>query len=105
MAAPSDDDTFNLEVMKLLVKIARVDNEFDEHERQMILGVGRSWGVADAAVHALLSASTVEPDMQVLKTRADDVITAARALVLSDGKVKLEESALLKQIAQALGAA
>jgi len=43
-----------------------------------------------------------EPDLALLKTRADDVMTAARALVLSDGKVQKEETALLKQLAAAL---
>ena len=43
-----------------------------------------------------------EPDWGLLKTRKDDAITAARALVLADGKVKPEESALLKKVIASL---
>jgi tellurite resistance protein len=106
MGAPSADDRFNLEVVKLLLKVAHVDNEFEQHERQMIVGLGRSWSVDEPKLQELLKApGQLEPDMAVLKTRADDVLIAARALVLSDGKVKPEESALLKELAKVLAAA
>jgi hypothetical protein len=109
VAGPSADERFNLEVVKLLLKLARVDNEVDVHERQMIFGAGRSWNVSEPELQRLMSVldsgqPVPEPDLGVLKPRADDVMTAARALVLSDGKVKLEETALLKELAKALGA-
>ncbi len=84
--------------------MARVDLEVDERERQLILGAARSWNVSEPDLQVLLKrldsgAELPEPDLALLKTRADDVLTAARALVLSDGKVKSEETALLKQLA------
>ena len=104
---PSDDDRFNLEVIKLLLKIAWVDQELDAHEKNMIVGVARSWSVPEPELKQLLARleqgdPLPEPDMTLLKTRTDDVMTAARAMVLSDGKVKKEESALLKQLAASL---
>jgi hypothetical protein len=106
-SSPSPEDRFNLEVVKLLLKIAWVDQELDVHEKNLILGAARSWTVPEPELKQLLArleqgTPLPEPDMGLLKTRADDVMTAARALVLSDGKVKKEESALLKQLAAAL---
>ena len=43
-----------------------------------------------------------EPDWALLKTRADDAVMAARTLVLADGKVKPDESALFKKIVATL---
>lgn len=104
---PSDEDRFNLEVVKLLLKVAWVDQQLDPHEKNLILGVARSWAVPEPELKQLLTRMEQgdplpEPDMALLKTRPDDVMTAARALVLSDGKVKQEESALLKQLAASL---
>jgi tellurite resistance protein len=106
--ALSAEDLFNLAVLKLLLHVAWVDGEVDQHEAQMVLGLGRSWTVPEAALQALLAKVKEgkrpgEPDWELLKTRADDALTAARALVLADGKVKPEESALLKKVAAALG--
>lgn len=107
MTAPSDDDRFNLEVVKLLLEIAWADQEVDEREKQMILGAARSWSVPEPELKVLMTrleqgTPLPKPDLELLRTRADDVMTAARALVLSDGKVKKEESALLKQLAAQL---
>ena len=104
---PTDDDRFNLEVVKLLLKIAWVDQELDAHEKNLIVGVARSWSVPEPELKVLLArleqgAPLPEPDMALLKTRTDEVMEAARAMVLSDGKVKKEESALLKQLAASL---
>ena len=104
---PTDDDRFNLEVIKLLLKIAWVDQELEAHEKNLIVGAARSWAVPEPELKQLLARMEQgdplpEPDVQLLRTRADDVMTAARALVLADGKVKKEESALLKQLAATL---
>lgn len=104
---PSSEDRFNLEVVKLLLKLAWVDGEIDAHEKNLILGAARSWLVPEPELKQLMGrleqgAPLPEPDLELLKTRADDVMTSARALVLSDGKVKKEESALLKQLAASL---
>lgn len=105
--ALSTEDTFNLEVLKLLVNVAWIDGEVDQREAQMLLGLGRSWTVPEPELQALLAAVKAgdkpgEPDWALLKTRADDVVSAARALVLTDGAVHKEESVFLKKVVASL---
>src|SRR4051812_38772713 len=105
--ALSAEDTFNLEVLKLLLTVAWVDGEVDQQEARMVMGLGRSWSVPEAELKTLMDdlkagKKPSEPDWALLKTRSDDAITAARALVLSDGKVNPEESALLKRVVSSL---
>jgi uncharacterized tellurite resistance protein B-like protein len=99
----STEDSFNLEVLKLLLHVAWVDGEVDQHEAQMVMGLGRSWTVPEAELQALMAKIKAgdkpgEPNWELLKTRSDDAMMAARGLVLADGKVKPEESALLKRV-------
>lgn len=106
--ALSAEDTFNLEVLKLLLTVAWVDGTVDPHEAQMVRGLGRSWGVPEMSLRALMDDLKAgkkpgEPDWALLKTRRDDALTAARALVLSDGTVQPEESALLQRVVALLG--
>jgi len=103
----SEEDQFNLEVLKLLLHVAWVDGAVDQHEANMLLGLGRSWTVPEAALQKLLESiesgrKPSEPDYGLLKTRPDEVLQAARALVLSDGVVHPEETALLKKVQLAL---
>lgn len=105
--AHSAEDTFNLEVLKLLISVAWVDGAVDPHEAQMVMGLGRSWSVPEPSLQAMMAdleagKRPAEPDWTLLKTRSDDAITAARALVLADGKIQPEESALLKRVVASL---
>jgi tellurite resistance protein len=107
IAAPSHDDRFNLEVVKLMLKVAWADGQVAPRERQVIMGAARSWHVAEPELKQLMARldqgdPLPEPDVAVLKPRADDVMTAVRALVASDGKVAQEETALLEKIAAML---
>lgn len=103
--ALSTDDTFNLEVLKLLVTVAWVDGAVDQNEAQMLLGLGRSWTVPEPELQRLLDdvkagVKPTEPDWAMLKPRSDEVLQAA--LVLTDGEIYAEESALLRRIATSL---
>jgi tellurite resistance protein len=105
--ALSDDDRFNLEVLKLLLNVAWVDGDVEQHEANMVLGLGRSWSVPEAALQKLMASiqegkRPAEPDYALLRQRSDDALQAARALVLADGKVLPEETALLKKVQAAL---
>ena len=102
------EDVFNLEMLKLLLTVAWKDRDFDVHERNMIVGLGRSWLVPEDELQALLGRSgkdqaPPEIDWTLLRSRKDDVLNAARALVLTDGKVNREETDLLKEIQKNLG--
>jgi uncharacterized tellurite resistance protein B-like protein len=104
----STEDRFNIEVIKLLLQIAWVDRELTQAERLVILGLGRSWNVPEGELHTLMDklkagGTMPEPDLEVLRTRPDDVLEAARALCVSDGKLAEGEKALLERIAARLG--
>lgn len=104
----SDEDRFNIEVIKLLMQVAWADGDVDDHEAQAILGLGRSWSVPEAELKELRERLTKgdplpQPDMALLKTRADETIEAVRAIVFADGKLKRDEGQMVKQIAQMLG--
>jgi tellurite resistance protein len=103
----SEEVTFNLEVLKLLLTVAWVDGEVDQQEANMLLGLGRSWTVPERALQQLMQTikageRPTEPDYALLRTRKDDALQAARALMLADGKAKSEEIALLKRVQAAL---
>lgn len=105
--ALSADDEFNLEVLKLLLHVAKLDGQVDTSEVNLLRGLGRGWqvpeGMLQKLVEALQSGRTpAEPNWALLKTRADDALQAARAMVLTDGKVHGEEIAWLKQLQQKL---
>ena len=105
--ALSETDRFNLEVLKLLMNVAWVDGSVDQREVNMLIGLGRSWTVPEAALQKIIEAVHAgkkpgEPDYELLKSRADDALMAARALVLTDNKVHVAESELLKKIASKL---
>lgn len=105
--ALSEDDRFNLEVLKLLLHVSWVDGAVDQHEANMLLGLGRSWTVPEGALQKLLDGvqagkKPAEPDYELLRRRSDEALQAARALVLADGQVHPEETALLKRVQAAL---
>ncbi len=107
--APTGDPSFDTEVVKLLLQVAWADDEVSERERDMIVGLARSWFVPEpeltGLIHRLAQGQPLpQPNLQLLRTRPDDVLEAVRGLVLSDGKVAGEESEMLKQIAELLKA-
>ena len=105
----STEDRFNIEVIKLLLQVAWVDRELTQSERLVIMGLGRSWNVPEGELHTLLDrlkagGALPEPDLSVLRSRPDDVLEAARALCVSDGKLAEGEKALLERITTMLAA-
>jgi uncharacterized membrane protein YebE (DUF533 family) len=107
MPTLSDDDRFNLEVLKLLLTVAWVDGEVDQTEANMVMGLGRSWTVPEGELQHLMQSIKLgqrpaEPDYALLRTRPDDALQAARALMLADGKAKGEEISLLKKVKASL---
>ena len=104
----STEDRFNIEVIKLLLQVAWVDRELTQAERLVIKGLGRSWNVPEAELTGLMDrlkagGDMPEPDLEVLRTRPDDVLEAARALCVSDGALAQGEKALLERITTMLG--
>ena len=107
--ALSNDDKFNLEVLKLVMHFAWADGELAQEEVHMLTGVGRSWAVPEPMLQKLVEGLRAgkrpgEPDWALLRTRPDDVIEAVQAVVLADGAVMVEESELMEKVRAALGA-
>ena len=105
--ATSAEDTFQLEVLKLLLKFAYADGKVDARELLMVKGLGRKNAVPEAELTKLLDGVTQgapppEPDFAILKQRPDDVLQAALAIITSDGRVHPEEKALLAKVRDAL---
>ena len=102
--ALTEDDTFNIEVLKLLLYVASIDGEVGKHESQMVQGLGRSWSVPEPILQKLLKEGDAheEPNWTLLKSRSEEAIMAARTLVLADGVVNPEESMMLKKVKMSL---
>ena len=105
---PLPADRFYVEVVKLLLQVAWGDERVDPCETLAIVGLAQSWGVQEVEVHALRSQLAAgkglpPPDMGLLRSRADEVIDAARALAVADGRVVEAERELLEQIGGMLG--
>lgn len=104
----SDDNAFHLEVLKLLVHIAWADGAIDQVEVAAVEELGRGWNVPPAALSDIAERMRKgqprpPPNMQLLKARPDDVMEAVRKVVLSDGKLDLEELDVLGTVAEMLG--
>jgi tellurite resistance protein len=96
-------DDFNVEVLKLLLQVAWADGEVAEREAQVIKGLGRSWTVDEKTLSFLLTKleqghPLPPPNLKFLKTRPDEVMEAARALVAADGRTDAQETELLEQL-------
>jgi tellurite resistance protein len=105
---PSTEDRFNTEVIKLLLQIAWSDRQLSHSEQLVIFGLGRSWNVPEKELQSLLEklkagGALPEPDIEVLRTRPDDVLEAARALAVSDGSFASSEKELIERIKSRLG--
>jgi uncharacterized tellurite resistance protein B-like protein len=105
---PSTEDRFNTEVIKLLLQVAWSDRQLTQAEHLVIMGLGRSWNVPEPELQSLLvklkaGGALPEPDIEILRTRPDDVIEAARALSVSDGHIAKTEKELIARIEERLG--
>src|SRR4051812_675 len=103
MSAGTGDVSFDTEVVKLLLQVAWADDVVDPREKAMIFGLARSWSVPEPELQVLMERldqgqPLPQPNLKLLRTRPDDVLDAARALVASDGNVAPEESEMLIQI-------
>jgi tellurite resistance protein len=107
MGKGTGDVSFDTEVIKLLLQVAWADDEVDPREKELIFGLARSWFVPEQELKVLMQRldegePLPQPNLKMLRTRPDEVLEAARALVASDGKVAPEESQMLQQIQELL---
>jgi uncharacterized tellurite resistance protein B-like protein len=104
----STEDRFNTEVIKLLLQVAWSDRQLTHSEQLVVFGLGRSWNVPEKELQSLLEklkagGSLPEPDIEVLRTRPDEVMEAVRALAVSDGQFADTEKDMIERIKARLG--
>ncbi len=105
---PSAEDRFNTEVIKLLLQVAWSDRQLAHSEQVVVFSLGRSWNVPEKELQSLMEKLKAggplpEPDIEVLRTRPDEVLEAVRALAASDGKFADSEKDMIERIKSKLG--
>lgn len=108
MKAPSHDPLFNAEVVKLLLQVAWANDTLDAKEREFVKSVGRAWQVPDLVMDDLLAhldkgKPLPQPNLFLLRQRADAVIEAAEALIAADGAIDEQEKDFVGMIEHLLG--
>jgi uncharacterized tellurite resistance protein B-like protein len=108
MDSPGPESRFYIEVLKLLLQVVTSDDHVAPEELTHFSTVARRWNVpaseADVLIDRLKQGQPLPaPDMGLLRSRAQDVIEAARALVGSDQNIDAAEIDMLMQIRELLG--
>ena len=106
--SPGPESRFYIEVLKLLLQVITSDGHVAPEELTHFSTVARRWNVpaseADVLIERLKQGQPLPaPDMGLLRSRAQDVIEAARALVGSDQHIDAAEIDMLMQIRELLG--
>lgn len=106
--SPDPQSRFYLEVLKLLLQVITSDDEAAPEELSHFATVARRWNVpaseTDLLIERLKQGQPLPaPDMGLLRSRPQDVIEAARALVGSDQRIDAAELDMLLQIRELLG--
>lgn len=106
--APSSDPLFNTETLKLLLQVAWSDDVLDPKERAFISQLGHQWAVPPDVMSTLLmhldqGKPLPQPNLSLLRTKADAVLDAAEALVSADGVIDVQEKEFLATVEQLLG--
>ena len=105
---PSTDPVFNAEALKLLLQVAWADDQLDPKERQFVATLGPAWSVPEAVMTVLLDhldrgKPLPQPNLKLLRTKPDAVITTAEALMAADGLIDSVEMEFMEQVRELLG--
>ncbi len=100
---PSEDERFNVELLKLLVQVAWGDGRLDDRERHAVEGLGRSWLVPEPELQTLLEQLKAgrglpAPNLGLLREQPDAAMEAVRALVAVDSRLADSEQTLIQEI-------
>lgn len=101
------DAEFHFEVLKLLVQVAWADGVVEPQELAFVHELGVRWEI-DAALLAQIEASVKQgkpipqPNMGLLRSRGEETIDAVRQMVMSDGRLELDEVDVLATISEML---
>jgi uncharacterized tellurite resistance protein B-like protein len=94
---------FHWELIKLLVQIAWADDEIAPQERRVVVGLASKLELSPeqiAEVEALLDggAPLPPPNMQLLRSRSAEVISAAEQIVMVDDEIAEDENRVLAEL-------
>ena len=86
----------------------RADDQLDPKERAFVAALGPAWGVPEALMNVLLDhldrgKPLPQPNLKLLRTKPDAVITTAEALIAADGIIDSVEMELMEQVRELLG--
>jgi tellurite resistance protein len=106
--APSTDPVFNTEALTLLLQVAWADDQLDPKERQFVASLGPAWSVPESVMTVLLEhldrgRPLPQPNLKLLRTKPDAVISAAEALMAADGFIDGVEMEFMTQLRELLG--
>jgi uncharacterized tellurite resistance protein B-like protein len=104
----TDEQRFNLETLKLLLQIAWGDDHVADREKVVLHGLGRHWKLPEDELERLGASLTAgkglpAPDIGLLKTQPERVLTAVHALAMADGVITDSEKETMQQVAAMLG--
>ncbi len=103
MTKVSTEDSFNIEVLKLLLQLAWSDDTIALEEMNFLLGAAHTWGIPEKEVTELKRyleeyESVPAPDLALLRRRPGEVMEAACALIATDGRIHASEKAMLAEL-------
>lgn len=99
---------YEIEVLKLLARLAAADGVVEPVEIAQIAAAGRAAGVSDRAIEQLRNlleahGGLPEPDLAILRQKPHLTMAAAREMVAVDGVLADAEMAALRRLAAQLG--
>lgn len=101
------DVAFHFEVLKLLLQVAWADGVVAPEEAALLHELGTEWklGAAELQVleaHLKAGRGLPQPNLALLRERANQTMDVARQMVMSDGRLELDEVDVLGSIADLL---
>ncbi|WP_075009946.1 TerB family tellurite resistance protein [Stigmatella aurantiaca] len=104
----TSEDTFHLELLKLLLHVAWSDDELSPAEGRAILGAARQWSVPASELQRLercldKGEPLPAPNLGLLRQRPGDVLSTVRTLIECDTQIQRSEQEMLAQIRELLG--
>lgn len=101
------DLELDTEALKLLVQVAWANDHVHAKERELLERLAKAWKVPHVLESLLGQIDRKEPlaqpNLPLLRTRADKVLNAAQALIAVDGEVDEDEDAMLAELKTLLG--
>lgn len=90
--------------LSMLIKLANVDNDFSEEEKEMIYMVGKANGVAEKTIENLLVSSEILPSPELMSENDKfEVLFDLVQLMKIDKEIFLSEVKYCEEVAGKLG--